>query len=250
MQLKNVSFSYDKKSVLHNINFNLNEGEILAIVGPNGSGKSTLLKCIDQILKPQKGVILLDHQDIMKLKPEEIAKKIGYVPQNNGRSFPTTVFDSILMGRKPYIKWAPTNNDLKKVTNVIEKLRIQHLVLRDINELSGGQKQKVIIGRALAQEPKILLLDEPTSNLDLKHQLEVLNLIKEQTKDNVSAVIAIHDLNLALRFCDKIVMLHKGRVFAAGDLNVLTAENIEKVYDVKVKIIMESDRFYVIPEEN
>jgi iron complex transport system ATP-binding protein len=249
LQIKNVTFSYNKTPVLDHINFSLGGGKILAIVGPNGSGKSTLLKCIDQTLKPQKGSILLDNQDIMRLKTEEVAKKLGYVPQSNGRSFPATVFDSILMGRKPYIKWAPTTNDLKIVANVIEKLGLQQLALRDINELSGGQKQKVIIGRALAQEPSILLLDEPTSNLDLKHQLEVLTLIKEQTKEKVSAIIAIHDLNLALRYCDKIVMLDKGTVFASGNMDVLTAENIESVYGVKVKLIMDSNRFFVIPEE-
>ena len=122
-------------------------------------------------------------------------------------------------------------------------------MLRDINELSGGQRQKVIIGRALAQEPSILLLDEPTSNLDLKHQLEVLKLVRDQADHGVSAIIAIHDLNLALRYSDKIVMLDKGKVFAAGGLEVLTPENIESVYDVKVKVIKASGRLLVIPEE-
>ena len=249
LKIDNIKFSYNSTPVLDRVTLKIGCGEVLAIVGPNGSGKSTLLKCIDQILQPQSGAIMIDNNSIRDYKKEEIAQKLGYVPQGNGSSFPTTVFDTILLGRKPHIRWAPTSKDLKIVSKVIDKLDLEDLVLRDINELSGGQRQKVIIGRALAQEPSILLLDEPTSNLDLKHQLEVLKLVRDQADHGVSAIIAIHDLNLALRYSDKIVMLDKGKVFAAGGLEVLTPENIESVYDVKVRVIKASGRLLVIPEE-
>ena len=250
LEIDNIRFSYNSTPVLDNVTLKLGCGEVLAVVGPNGSGKSTLLKCIDQILKPQSGAIMIDHKSIKDYKKEDIAKKLGYVPQGNGGSFPTTVFDTILLGRKPHIRWGLTSKDLNVVTKVIEMLNLEDLALRDINELSGGQRQKVIIGRALAQKPSILLLDEPTANLDLKHQLEVLKLIRDQADHGVSAIIAIHDLNLALRYGDKIVMLDKGKVFAAGNLDVLTPENIESVYDVKVRVIRDKERIIVIPEES
>ncbi len=250
LEINNIKFSYNSTPVLDHVTLKLGCGEVLAVVGPNGSGKSTLLKCIDQILKPQHGAIMINDKCIKDYKKEDIAKKLGYVPQGNGSSFPTTVFDTILLGRKPHIRWGPTTKDLKIVSKIIDTLHLEDFVLRDINELSGGQRQKVIIGRALAQEPSILLLDEPTANLDLKHQLEVLKLVREQTSHGVSAIIAIHDLNLALRYSDKIVMLDKGKVFAAGGLEVLTPENIESVYDVKVRVIKDSGRILVIPEES
>lgn len=249
LEINRVKFNYSSTAVLNNVTLGLECGEVLAIVGPNGSGKSTLLKCIDQILKPQMGCIMVDGRNIKDLGSKEVAKTIGYVPQRNGRSFPATVFDTILLGRKPHIRWAPMTKDLEVVLRVIKTLKLEEFVLRDINELSGGEKQKVIIGRALAQEPSILLLDEPTANLDLKHQLEVLRLVKEQTNRGISAIIAIHDLNLALRYGDKVVMLDKGKVFAAGGLEVLSPENIESVYDVKVRVIKDSESILVIPEE-
>ena len=250
LDIDHIKFSYNSTPVLDNVTLKLRCGEVLAVVGPNGSGKSTLLKCIDQILRPQHGTIMIDDKCIKDYTKEDIAKKLGYVPQGNGGSFPATVFDTILLGRKPHIRWAPSTRDLNVVAKVIDTLDLENLVLRDINELSGGQRQKVIIGRALAQEPSILLLDEPTSNLDLKHQLEVLKLVRDQADHGVSAIIAIHDLNLALRYGDKIVMLDKGKVFAAGGLEVLTPENIESVYDVKVRVIKNSGRIIVIPEES
>lgn len=249
LEIKGIKFSYGSAPALNNISFRLEGGEVLTIVGPNGSGKSTLLKCIDRILKPQRGCIMIDGKDIKGIGSEEVARRMGYGPQSNGKSFPSTVFDTILMGRKPYIRWAPAAKDLKVVSDVIGTLELEEFALRDINELSGGQRQKVIIGRALAQEPKILLLDEPTANLDLKHQLEVLNLVKEQTRSGVSAIIAIHDLNLALRYSDKVIMLNYGKVFAAGGLEVLNPENIEAVYGIKVRVINHSKGIFVIPEE-
>ncbi len=248
LNIEKIQFSYRNKLVLDNVTFSLNDGEVLVIVGPNGSGKSTILKCIDNILKPQSGCISIDGRDINNFKHREIAKIIGYVPQNNIKGYPATVFDTILLGRKPHIKWTPEKEDLEKVFKVIETLKMEQLALRDINELSGGELQKVIIGRMLAQEPSILLLDEPTSNLDLKHQLEVLELVKEQTNMGISAIIALHDLNLALRYSNKVIMLKRGQIYASGGLEVLTPENIESVYDVRARIIKDNERLLVIPE--
>jgi len=248
LAVNGLSFSYNHIPILNDIDFRLESGELLAILGPNGSGKTTLLKCIDGILHPQSGTVTIDEKRIEDYTRSDIAKIIAYVPQSNGRMFPNTVFDTVLLGRKPHIQWAPTNEDLEIVSGLIEQLKLEEFTLRSITELSGGERQKVIIGRALAQEPSILLLDEPTNNLDLKHQMAVLELVKEQTNKGLSVIMALHDLNLALRFADRIMMLHEGSIYAEGGLDVLTPEAIEAVYDVKVSTVEYSRGVFVVPE--
>ena len=245
-----IDFAYNGGPlVLEDVDIELRKGEILALVGPNGSGKSTLLKCLADFHRPERGKILMDGQLITDYSLNEKAKKLGYVPQIENISFPSTVFDTILMGRKPYISWKPSKKDKQIVSDIIEKLELNDLAMRDINELSGGQRQKVFIARALAQQPDIMLLDEPTSNLDLKHQLEVLNIIREQTKKGISSIIAIHDLNMAIRYSDKIVMLKEGNVYASGGMEVVNTENIEEVYEVKVHVGDHAGWLTVTPDE-
>lgn len=179
LEIKDIKFRYSSRPVLKNVSLKLRKGEILGVVGPNASGKTTLLKCINKILEPKAGSVYIEGKKAKILDRGEIAQKIGHVAQEKETSFPTTVFDTALMGRKPYINWKPSPRDFEVVSNIIGKLGLEDLAMRDINELSGGQKQKVVMARALAQEPKILLLDEPTSDLDLKYQLEVMDIVKE-----------------------------------------------------------------------
>lgn len=153
------------------------------------------------------------------------------------------------MGRKPHGGWKPGEEDLEAASKIIDRLDLSNISMRNITEISGGQRQKVLIARALAQDPEVLLLDEPTSSLDLRHQLEVLNLIREQTKMGISAVMAMHDLNLAARYSNKIVMLNNGKIFAAGGKEVLTPKNVESVYGIKVTIGEKLGRPVIIPEE-
>ncbi|RLG25115.1 ABC transporter ATP-binding protein, partial [Methanosarcinales archaeon] len=171
LKVKEMEFSYASTPVLENVCMELAPSEILGIVGPNGAGKSTLLRCIDRILKPQRGSILLDGQEIKEMSRMEIARRMGYVPQTSTRVFPATVFDTVLMGRRPHLGWRSNEQDVEKVLEVLKLLDIVEFALRDFNEISGGQQQKVLIARALAQEADVLLLDEPTSNLDIRHQL-------------------------------------------------------------------------------
>lgn len=249
LEVKGVDFSYDTTPVLKDVSLALESGNLLAILGPNGSGKTTLLKCINRILKPQKGHILLDGKDLRDFGREEIARNLGYVSQRETQSFPSTVFDTVLMGRKPYINWRPGPKDLEVVSETLQVLNLEDLAMKEINRLSGGERQKVMVARALAQEPAVLLLDEPTRNLDLKHQLEVLDIVKKQvTERGISCLMAIHDLNLAARYSDKIVILHDGEIFATGGLEVLTPENIEPVYGVKVRVSEDGGNLLVIPE--
>ncbi|KUG02649.1 abc-type cobalamin/fe3+-siderophores transport system, atpase component [hydrocarbon metagenome] len=247
MSAKGLRFKYSSRSVLNGVDFSLRKGECAAVLGTNGAGKSTLLKCLNRILQPQTGCVYIEQNDISTLRRTELAQKVGYVAQQQ-ESIRCTVFDAVLLGRKPYIKWDVSKKDLDITHRVIRLLELEDCSMRYLDELSGGELQKVVIARALTQEPDILLLDEPTSNLDLKNQLEVIQLIKKIVKiQGIAAVVTMHDLNLAIRFADRFVMLKNGRVFATGGLEVITEENIESVYSVPVSIQKHQNRPVVVP---
>jgi iron complex transport system ATP-binding protein len=236
--INKLSFNYNGFPALKDVELKMGLGEVLGIVGPNGSGKTTLLKCINRILKPKQNTVLIDGEDTSKIGLRELSKMMSYVPQNSTNTFPFTVFDIVLMGRRPYIQWSLGERDKEIVAKILDYLGIGELAMRHFNELSGGEQQKVIIARALAQQPQLLLLDEPTSSLDIKHQLEILCILKglAQSK-HCSVIVAMHDLNLASRFSDRMLMLKQGCIFAVGTPeSVLTEENIESVYGVKVHV--------------
>ncbi len=246
--IEGLTFGYNGSRILEDLNLIVGNCEVLGLVGPNGSGKTTLIKCIDRILKP-KGSVLLDGRETENMSRQEIARCFGYVPQSGAPPLATTVFDTILMGRRPHMGWRISPVDIDIVAEMIELLHLDDLAMRDFSDLSGGQKQKVLIARALCQEPKVLLLDEPTSNLDMKHQLEVMEIITSLVKKkNVSAVMAIHDLNLAARFVDKLAILKGGKIYAAGTpKDLISTENIRDVYGVEALVMNNLDRPYVIP---
>jgi len=247
LKVAGIEFAYNHAPVLDGISFNLGKGEILGVLGVNGAGKSTLLKCLNRILKPQAGSILLNGDDLRKMGSSEIAGHFGYVPQK----YPDeslTVFDAVLLGRKPYMKWSASTRDLLIVEDILRRLGLEHLAQRPANSLSGGELQKVIIARALAQEPEILLLDEPTSNLDLKNQLQVIHIITKAVHEyGMSAIVSIHDINLALRFVDHFLMLKAGMVHSLFPKAMLTSADIEEVYGVKVIISQVNENKVVIP---
>lgn len=250
LTLQGVEFTYPSVSVLKGVSFELQEGEMLAIVGKNGSGKSTLIKCINRILEYQSGNISVHREEIKNMRRRDVAKKMAYHPQKTSYNFPVTVFDAVLMGRYPYSSWNGDKDSEKHAWEVLKLLDLESLALRDYNQISGGQQQKVIIARALAQEAKILLLDEPTSDLDIRYQLEVMEIIRRLVKEkNISAIVAIHDLNLASRYCDRIVMLHNGVIFSAGTpCEVFTPENIASVYGVDASVREDEGVFHIIPK--
>jgi iron complex transport system ATP-binding protein len=238
LEINNLCFSYNGFPTLEDVNLTLGPGEVLGIVGPNGSGKSTLLKCMNRILKTKQNSVLIDGKDVADIGLKDLAKILGYVPQSSRNIFPFTVFDVVLMGRRPYIQWNLGDKDKEIVAQILSYLGIGDLAMRYFNELSGGEQQKVIIARALAQQPEILLLDEPTSSLDIKHQLEILCILRSLTQSNHCAVIiSMHDLNLACRFSDRMLMIKDGRIFAVGNpQSVVTEENIEAVYGIKSRV--------------
>ncbi|MDP2798309.1 MAG: ABC transporter ATP-binding protein [Deltaproteobacteria bacterium] len=249
LRIRGLDFRYKNISALEDVGIELNKGEVLSIVGPNGAGKTTLLKCILGIVKPDKGTVLIDGRDASRMKRLNLAKCISYVPQASPSKFPISVFDVVLMGRRPYIVWKPSKKDLEVVADLLKSMGLEDVALRDFDQLSGGQKQKVLLARAFAQDTDYLLLDEPTSNLDLKHQMEVMEMISGMVKEKeVAAILAIHDLNLASRFSDTIIMLNAGKIVCTGKpLQVMTANNIRSVYGVEAMINTDNGYPYVLP---
>jgi iron complex transport system ATP-binding protein len=249
LNIQDVEFSYKNGTcVLKGVNMAVGVHEILAILGPNGVGKSTLLKCINGLLKTKKGDIIVDEENLKQLKRVEIAKRLGYVPQRADVS-QITVFDSVLLGRKPHITWDVSKKDLEITKHAITRLGMDKLALKNIDEISGGELQKVQIARALVQEPKVMLLDEPTSSLDLCNQHRIMaTLVDIVKKTNLTAIMTMHDLNLAVRYADKFIMLKDGKVFAAGDQNVITPKNIEAVYGLPVDVAKHGSQLVIIPQ--
>ena len=247
--INDLDYSYSKEAlVLKGITLSLRNPQLISIIGPNGVGKSTLIHCIDRILSPTHGTVMVDGMNVTEYPAKDLAKKIGYVPYSAGDSFPMTVVDTILMGRNPHHKWNSLHEDMIIVEEAMELMDIKPLAMRNFNELSAGQHQRVMLARGLAQQPQILLLDEPTANLDIKHQVGVTRLLKQLSVEKGIIVIMIsHDLNLASKYSDNIIMLSNGGVFAVGKPNeVITASNVREVYGVDSEIIESEGRPFMI----
>jgi len=249
LSIKGLHFSYGSSKVLRNVNLDIRDGQIVSVVGPNGSGKSTLIKCIDRILTPSAGEVVVDRRNVLQMRQMELARMIAYVPQNSLRVFPNTVFDVVLMGRRPHLGWRGDARDEQKVWEVLGLLGIEDLALALFTELSGGQQQKVLIARALAQETGVILLDEPTSNLDIWHQIDVMEILKSLVRrQDLTAIVAIHDLNTAARYSDVIVMMKGGKIVVAGrPEDVLTQENLAAVYGIQARVKTTDDVPFIIP---
>lgn len=248
LDVDNLRFAYNGRSVLEHVDFRLAPGEIIAVLGVNGAGKSTLLKCINRILRPE-GRLVLAGKDLTNMSLGDLARRFGYVPQHaNGECL--TVFDAVLLGRKPHIKWNAGEYDLKVVERVMLMMELGELAQRPVDRLSGGERQKVLIARALAQEPSVLLLDEPTSSLDLGNQIQVMNLVTRVVREEgISALVSIHDINLALQYADRHLFLKGGRIHALSSIEEVTPETVRDVYGVKVIIHRVLDQMVVVPLE-
>ncbi len=233
-----VDFAFGRHKVLSSVDAVVSGGDVLAVIGPNGSGKSTLVRCLAGIYRPSAGGVRLNGMPLSGIPPRRLAQRIAHVPQVSREEQPFTVADAVLMGRRPYSPWRTRAEDLSIVSEVMEMLGIAGLSARYLGELSGGQKQKVLIARALAQEPEILLLDEPTSSLDIRHQLEVLEIVREQAdRFGRGVVLVIHDLSLANRFADRMLLLSKGRGrHEGGPDEVVTSPRIREVYGVHAEV--------------
>lgn len=248
IEVKNLSFSYKKNApkVLDDITCDLEQGHMIAILGNNGAGKSTLLKCLNRINKINSGRIVVNGKDVYGMSLRSMAQQIAFVPQ---RSEPTQtlVFDAILLGRRPYIQWDITSKDKQIVNDVIQQMGLEKYASRYLSELSGGELQKVVLARALAQQPEYLLLDEPTSALDPKNQHEILRIVQKICREqNISVMIVIHDLDLAVRYCDRFLLVADSKIYSYGDLSTVTEKAIRDVYDLDVDIIEYNNKKLIV----
>jgi len=240
LNIESVSFSYDAVDVLEKVSFKVEQGDFVGIIGPNGSGKSTLLKCLSRVLDVKAGDIRLYDKPISEYRRKELARNMAVVSQDTDVSFGFTCEEIVFMGRSPYLGRfsSETETDHAIVRNAMQLTNTEHLAKRVVTEISGGERQRVFIAQALAQQPRVLLLDEPTSHLDIKHQAEILDLIAElNERDGLTVIAVMHDLNLAALYCDHLIMLREGQVYSIGDAHeVITAQNIEEVYGAKVLV--------------
>lgn len=247
LEIRDCSFSYKSHEALRDISFTVGDHRIVAVMGPNGAGKSTLLKCIDRILRPRMGTILVAGDDIRSLPQKAIARRIGYVAQRN-ETARLTAFDAILLGRHPHIRYRLGKKDLLAANAIIDKLHLHDLALRYIDQMSGGELQKVCLARAIVQDPELLLLDEPTTSLDLKNQIEIMRLIRSIAEGHhVSVVMSLHDINMALHYTDAIVFLKDTRIHSVCSKLDITEATIREVYGIDVKLHYAGDYPVVVP---
>ena len=240
LKVDNVSFRYGEQWVLRGIAFTVEKGDFLGIIGPNGSGKTTLLRVIDGIRAPQEGAVLLDGTEIGKLRRDALSRAVAVVPQYSALAFPFSVEEVVLMGRAPHLgRWRFEGDEDNRIARkAMEMTDTLGLAARDMESLSGGERQRVLIARALAQEPRLMLLDEPTAFLDIRHQVDFFDRIRSLNRDRGLTVIAVtHDINLAAHYCDRIILLKGGRIEAAGPVDaVITEEHIRKAYETKILV--------------
>lgn len=245
IELQNVSFSYGSIPVLKDINLILDKPGLVCILGPNGVGKSTLVKCMNKLLRPTSGQVLIDGEDISGMSQKDVSLKIGYVPVRTEDTFSMTVLETVLIGRHNKQKWHTSSQDVVKAMRALKALGIDEFANRSFRELSAGQHQSVAIARGLVQETEVLILDEPTSNLDLKHQMYVTELLREIAKRNEILVLMIsHNLNIASMYADNIILMAEpGVIRQVGTVDeVITRDNIKAVYGVDCDVVVHEGR--------
>ena len=245
IKAENINITLEKNNILKDINIEVDNKEVVGIIGPNGSGKSTLLKCIYRVLKPNDGAILLDNIDIKDMSVKESSKRLAVLSQHNNYNFDFTVKDIVLMGRSPHKKFMERDNknDYDIANEALKKVDMFEFKDRSFQSLSGGEQQRVILARALAQQPQCLILDEPTNHLDIKYQLQLMRIVKGL---GIEVIAAIHDLNIAAMYCDKIYVLKDGEVIKYGKpKDILTQELIKYVYEVDSEVIVKEERVHI-----
>ena len=249
LQIKNLKFAYNDKEILKNINLRFNTGYFYSVIGPNGSGKSTLLKNIAKIVSPEENSIMIDNKDITKMNKKELSKIISVIPQEINIDYDFTVYDIVLMGRNPYKNFFQdfNTNDREIAQKYMKETNTWELRDKLITELSGGEKQRVIAARALTQEADIILLDEPTSHLDLQYQIEFLKIFRNLKKDKI-IIAVLHDLNLSSLFSDQIILINSGKIIDKGiPSEVISTKNIKDVYNLSVEINFNNNCPSIIP---
>ncbi len=241
LEIKNLTVSYGERTALENISLEIYPGEVLALIGPNGAGKSTLVKSISGVLRPRYGTAKVNGQDVYRLSSEQRAKVLAVVPQARNLPEGYTVWQTVQIGRTPYLGWLgqPSSKDIERTRWALRRTGTDEYTERQIDELSGGEQQRVLLARALAQETPVLLLDEPTAHLDLRYQSLILNLVRELAQEQQLAVLMVlHDLNLVALYADRVALLVDGKLRAVGTpVEVITPTRLLEAYDVPMQVI-------------
>jgi len=251
VKMEGIRFSYGDREILKGLDIEGRRGQFIGLIGPNGSGKSTLLRLINGILKPDVGRILVDGRDVNKIKFSEMAQICSNVPTESPDEFNLTVLDLVLMGRYPYVLnlWWEKKEDEDIVIQALKDFNVYDLKDRKICEISSGEKQRTLLAKAVVQTSKVMLVDEPSAHLDLKHKLESMEYLKGLVGNDMSIIVASHDINLLVKYCDKVIILSKGQIVAYGEPdNVITADLIRDVYGVVVEVYRNNGDILIIPK--
>lgn len=253
LELKGLNKYYENGfHAVKDVSFTIGPGLLVGLIGPNGCGKSTMMKCINRLHDLTSGDVLLDGRSVMSMSHSDIAKKVSNVPAELRTSFGLTVMETVMLGRYPFIQnvWWETENDETLVLEALEKFGVSHLMDRPLNMLSSGERQRVLIAKAYVQEPRLMLVDEPTSHLDMKYKLEVMEYLNAMVKNDMSVLVAEHDISLMARYCDLCIIMKKGEIVTIGrPKDVITSELIEEVYEVSASVGFDNDgELFVLPK--
>lgn len=253
IKTENLNWKYSDINILKNINLEFYKHKFYGLIGPNGSGKTTLIKNLTRSLNTPYNSIFFKNKELNNYSTKELSQLISYVPQSTDIEFEFSVMDIVMMGRSPHLRRFQTENknDINIVEEAMKITNITHLKSKNISQVSGGERQRVIIARALAQQTELIILDEPVSQLDIQHQVEILDILKLLvSKKNITVILSLHDLNIASEYCDELILMKNGEVFEVGDVeSIITTNNIDKVYGLSTLIIKNplSQKPHVIP---
>ena len=254
LEVRDLEKTYeDGYRAVRGVSYKIKPGMLVGLIGPNGCGKSTMMKCINRLHEPTAGDILIDGQSILGCQPSEVAKKVATVPAELRGSFGLTVFETVMLGRYPYLKnvWWEPEEDEEMVMESLRKFGVDHLKDRAVGALSSGERQRVLIAKAYVQNPRLMLVDEPTSHLDMKFKLDVMEYLNAMVKHDTSILVAEHDISLMARYCDMCIIMKKGEIVGIGDpKEVITPELIRDVYDVDASVGFDSEgELFVLPKK-
>ena len=253
LEFRSVNKKYENGfHAVKDVSYSIGSGLLVGLIGPNGCGKTTMMRCVNLMHKTSSGDILIDGESVLDKTPAQIARKVSNVPAELKASFGLTVFETVMLGRYPYLQnvWWETDDDETLVEETLKKFGVDHLKDRPLNMLSSGERQRVLIAKAYVQEPRLMLVDEPTSHLDMKYKLEVMEYLQYMVKKDMTILVAEHDISLMARYCDLCIIMKKGEIVAIGDpKEVITSKIIEEVYEVNASVGVDVDgELYVLPK--
>lgn len=255
LEVRNLQKYYDDGyHAVRGVSFSIPSGMLVGLIGPNGCGKSTMMKCINRMHDPSSGDILIDGESVLNKTPADIAKIVSTVPAELRNSFGLTVYETVMLGRYPYLKnvWWETENDESVVEDALRKFGVLHLQNRQLNMLSSGEMQRVLIAKAYVQEPRLMLVDEPTSHLDMKYKLDVMEYLNAMVKKDMTVLVAEHDISLMARYCDLCIIMKKGEIVAIGKpKEIINPDLIREVYDVDASVGFDDEgELFVLPKRH